>query len=329
MLVRRVTVAGIALIAVGVAGAGLWAGAQRPAASALRAAPVVVEPRPVRPVALPTSEPVPEPAPTPDPVPELPFPGATIYPDRMLVAYYGSAGGGALGVLGERSPDASTKRLRKAAAPFGTPERPVQIVYELIVTVVDPVPGKDGDFNHPIAREVVESYIEAAHRHGALVILDLQPGRDTFLEVAQEWEWALKDPWVGLALDPEWRMNKGIPGRVLGSVRVSEINEVAAWLATLTRENNLPQKLFMVHTFKTSMIRGLSKIADHPELAMILHVDGFGTPEAKLGTFATVIADRPAHMRLGFKLFYDEDTRLMGPAEVAAISPQIDFVSYQ
>jgi hypothetical protein len=32
---------------------------------------------------------------------------------------------------------------------------------------------------------------------------------------------------------------------------------------------------------------------------------------------------------MGFKLFYDEDVRLMRPQDVMRIRPRVDFVSYQ
>ena len=149
--------------------------------------------------------------------------------DPLLVAYYGTAGSGALGVLGERAPQASDRRLRAQAARFAGLGHPLQTVYELIVTVADGYPGKDGDYSHDISRAAVQSWITAAHRNGALVVLDLQPGRRDFLTVAKHWAWALADPWVGLALDPEWRMHGGaVPARVIGHVDAAEVNRTSA-----------------------------------------------------------------------------------------------------
>ncbi|HSV37923.1 MAG TPA: hypothetical protein VLI04_04110 [Nocardioidaceae bacterium] len=261
---------------------------------------------------------------------ELPFGKGPIYPGRILVAYYGTAGTGALGVLGEDDPDAITRRLRRAAAPFATEDRPVQIVYELIVTVADAGPGDDGDYSHDIAREKVETYIKAAHRNKALLVLDLQTGRSDFLTVAKRWKWALRDPWVGLALDPEWRMGpREVPAQVIGSVGAREVNRVSEWLVGVSRRNDLPQKIFMLHSFRTSMIENISDVVRRPRLATVLHIDGFGTPGQKLATFHTVADTRPRHMRMGFKLFYDEDIALMSPSRVREIRPLVEFVSYQ
>jgi len=246
----------------------------------------------------------------------------------MLVAYYGTPGTGALGVLGQASPDRIWPRLRQAADAFAAPGRRVQPVFEVIVSVAHSGPGDDGDYSADIPRAAVASYIRAAHRLGALVVLDIQTGRSTFLDIARRWEWALRDPWVGLAIDPEWRVYGGQrPGQVIGHVRAGEVNRVSAWLSDLTRRLHLPQKLFVLHQFRTSMVLDPQDIRERPNLAMVQHVDGFGTPHDKLATYHAVA--RPRQFHEGFKLFYRADTRLMSPAAVLRIRPRVDFVSYQ
>src|SRR5262245_2221662 len=52
-------------------------------------------------------------------VPELPGGGKRVFGHRrFLVAYYGTAGTGVLGVLGETTPDRMHRRLMRAAEPF-------------------------------------------------------------------------------------------------------------------------------------------------------------------------------------------------------------------
>ncbi|WP_372727978.1 hypothetical protein [Nocardioides sp.] len=259
----------------------------------------------------------------------LPSGGQQIFGDgRFLVAYYGTAGTGALGVLGETDPATMHRRVRRAARPFRGPRRPVQVVHELIVTIADRVPGPDGDYSHDITRRQVRRHIEAAHEHGALLVLDLQPGRSDFLTVAKRWAWALRDPWVGLALDPEWRMAPGqVPGRVIGSVSAREINRTTRWLADLTRRHRLPQKLVLLHQFRTSMIRDIARVSSRARLATVQHVDGFGTQREKLATYHAV--KRPQQFLMGMKLFYDEDHDRMGAREIHRIRPRVRFVSYQ
>jgi hypothetical protein len=276
-----------------------------------------------------SAQPEPEPDPELDPgIEALPHGGDRVFDGRMLVAYYGTAGTGVLGVLGETSPDRAFERLVRAAAPFTRDGKPAQPVFELIVTVADAHPGAGRDFSHDIDPARVLPYIEAAHRHGALLVLDLQPGRSDFLSVARRWEWALKFPWVGLAIDPEWRMGRRqVPGRVIGSVSAAEINRTSAWLDRLAADNGLPQKLFLVHQFRSAMVRGLTSVVRRPNLAMVQHVDGFGTPRQKLATY-NAVAD-PRRFRMGFKLFYDEDVRRLSARKVKQIRPRVDFVSFQ
>jgi hypothetical protein len=289
----------------------------------------VAPPAPTRTVVVPAAATTGESATSTRRVPTtLPFGDGPIYPGHLLVAYYGTAGTGALGVLGEADPDTITRRLRKAAAPFATKRRPEQIVYELIVTIADGGPGPDGDYSHDIARSKVAAYIEAAHRNKALLVLDLQPGRSNFLDVAKRWKWALKDPWVSLALDPEWRMGPGqVPARVIGSVGAVEVNAVSRWLQWLRKSNDLPEKVFMLHTFRTTMIRNIDKVVIRKGLATVEHVDGFGTQAQKLATYHAVAHPEKFHM--GFKLFYDEDINRMSAARVKQIRPVVEFVSFQ
>jgi hypothetical protein len=282
-------------------------------------------PSPVDPSASPTSaEPDVPTAPA-----DLPGGGTRVFAGgRFLVAYYGTAQTASMGVLGESDPDTMDRRLRRAAAPFRRPGQPLRHVYELIVTVADAQAGPDGDYSHDIPRAEVERYVEAAHRSGALLLLDLQPGRTDFLTVAQRWAWALGDPWVGLALDPEWRMGpRQVPAHTIGQVDAAEVNRTSAWLAGLSEQAGLPEKLFVLHQFRTDMVRGIERVARRPGLAMVQHVDGFGTQQQKRATYHAVA--RPRRFTMGFKLFYDEDVHRMGPAAVHALRPKVRFVSFQ
>ena len=278
-------------------------------------------PDPSTPASQPTADPTPQRA-------QLPMGGRTIFPEHFLVAYYGTAGTGSMGVLGESGPAEITERLRRAAAPYAASGRTVQIVYELIVTVADPYPGPDGDHSHDVARAEVRRYVQAARRNDALLVLDIQPGRSPFLPVAKRWEWALRKPWVGLALDPEWRMAPGeVPAQTIGQVGADEVNAVSSWLAELVAARDLPEKLFLLHQFRRDMVEDIARVRTRKGLAMVQHVDGFGTRRQKLSTHHRVA--RPGQFHLGFKLFYDEDIDIFAPPRVLRIRPNVEFVSYQ
>lgn len=265
--------------------------------------------------------------------PELPGGGQTVFPGRRMVALYGHPSGGSLGVLGEQGMAETLTRARETAAQYQPySSEPVVPTLEIITTVASSEPGADGDYSEETASEDLLPWIEAAGEAGVYVVLDLQPGYSTFLNQALRYEELLKYPHVGLALDAEWRL---APGQrhleQIGSVDAAEINEVSAWLADLTRENVLPQKLFMLHQFNLSMIRNRDQLnVSHSELAVSLHADGHGTPGQKLDTWNALRNGLQPEIWPGWKNFYDEDTPTLTPEQTfTQIEPKPWFISYQ
>jgi hypothetical protein len=233
-----------------------------------------------------------------------------------------------LGVLGEGTPDAIVPRLRTAAAGFASPDRKVQIAFELIVTVALAGPGPDRDHSRTIEADKIQRYVDAARRHQALLVLDVQPGRSDFLSEVRKLQPFLEQPHVGLALDPEWRMGPGqVPGKKIGSVGAAEINAVSEYLAGIVREKNLPQKLLLLHQFRADMIPDLTSVQPRPGLAIVQHLDGFGSRSEKDATSQRL--RRPDLFHLGYKLFYDEDVNMYTPAEVLTFQPVPEYISYQ
>ncbi|PRY33497.1 hypothetical protein [Pseudosporangium ferrugineum] len=266
-------------------------------------------------------------APAPAAPKELPLGGTKIFPAYRVVAYYGTAGNSALGVLGEGSPDAMLPKLRRAAKPFAG-DRKVQVAYELIASVAQAGPGKDGDYSRMIPLERIQEYVDQAKRHKVMVVLDLQPGRGDFLPQARQLERFLKEPHVGLALDPEWRMPPGkVPGRTIGRVSPAEVNRVSEYVAGLVERHELPEKLFVLHQFRASMLPDVAKIAKRPGLAMVQHIDGFGTRSEKDATWNRL--RRPQQFHLGYKLFYDEDVKRYGAGDLLRFKDVPELISFQ
>jgi hypothetical protein len=258
---------------------------------------------------------------------ELPQGGTKIFPAYRVVAYYGTAGNAALGVLGEGSPETMLPRLRRAARGFAG-DRKVQVAYELIATVAQAKPGSDGDYSQMIPEADIQRYVDQARRNKVLVILDLQPGRSDFLPQAKRLEKFLVQPHVGLALDPEWRMPAGkVPGRTIGRVGAAEVDRVSAYVAGLVDAHALPEKLFVLHQFRSSMLPDVHKIRKRPGLAMVQHLDGFGTRSEKDATWKRL--RRPQQFHMGYKLFYDEDVNRYGAADVLKFRPVPELVSFQ
>ncbi|MFI5935298.1 hypothetical protein [Actinoplanes sp. NPDC051494] len=271
--------------------------------------------------------PAPEPSTPAAPAQELPQGGTTIFPTYRVVAYYGTPGSGTLGVLGEGGADAMLPRLRAAAKPFAG-DRKVQPAYELIASVAQASPGEDGDYSRMISMDKIQRYVDQARRNKVLVILDLQPGRGDFLAQAEQLERFLVQPHVGLALDPEWRMPKGkVPGRTIGTVGAAEVDRVSDYVSGLVERHNLPEKLFVLHQFRTSMLPDIAKIQQRPGLAMVQHVDGFGTRSEKDATWERL--RRPQQFHLGYKLFYDEDIKRYSAADLLRFKDVPELVSFQ
>jgi hypothetical protein len=105
------------------------------------------------------------------------------------------------------------------------------------------------------------------------------------------------------------------------------VNRTSRWLSRLVRRDDLPQKLFVLHQFRLSMLPDLGRVLPRPGLAMVQHADGFGSRRQKLATYHAIA--RPRQFRLGFKLFYRWDRHRFTPREVRRIRPAVSFVSYQ
>jgi len=263
---------------------------------------------------------------------ELPGGGQTLFPGRRLVALYGTPGTAALGLLGEQDLPGSIARAQQYAAEYQalTPETVVP-AFEIIATVASRGPGDDGNYSDEIAPESLLPWVQAARDAGVYVVIDLQPGRTDFLTQAQQYASLLVEPNVGLALDPEWRLKPDqVHLRQIGSVGVDEVNAVATWLADLTRERSLPQKLFVLHQFAGRMIDGRERLdLSRAELAVMVHVDGQGSQPAKAGTWAALRRDAPAGLWWGWKNFVDEDVPMLTPEQTLQVVPTPDLITYQ
>jgi hypothetical protein len=264
---------------------------------------------------------------------QLPGGGQVLFPGRLLVALYGHPGTGALGVLGEQDVAGSIERARAHAAPYDAlVEDTVVPAFEIIATVASSAPGADGNYSAEADVEVLRPWVEAAGDAGLYVVLDLQPGRADFLTQAQRYASLLELPHVGLALDPEWRLAPdGVHLSQIGSVDVDEVNRVAGWLADLTRERALPQKLLVLHQFQLRMIDGRERLdTSRDELAVMIHADGQGSQGDKQATRRALHENPPPGVFWGWKNFYDEDAPMLTPEQtISGVSPRPDLISYQ
>ncbi|WP_026919754.1 hypothetical protein [Gordonia shandongensis] len=265
-------------------------------------------------------------------VPELPGGGQIMFPGRRVVALYGSPGAPELGPLGRQSIEESVARAERVAAEYdGVSPVPVVPGFEIIVSVASSDPGPDGAYSTMLDPEAVRPWVDAAAAAGVYVTLDLQPGRTDFLAQAKRYEGLLTQPHVGLALDPEWRLRADqVHLTQIGSVAPEEVNRVSAWLSGLVRAHGLPQKAFVLHQFDADMLGDRSRIdTRHPELAVVVHADGHGTPPVKLETWRRIVDGLPPGAWTGWKNFYREDSPMFSPRRTMRVRPVPWFISYQ
>jgi hypothetical protein len=264
---------------------------------------------------------------------ELPFGGRNVIPDYRFVALYGSPDYPSLGALGEQPLPDTIARLKNLTAEYQALSTEMVIpTFEIITTVASAEPTDNQDYSREIDPAKLKPIIDTAKEQGIYVVLDLQPGRTDFLTQAKLYESLLLEPHVGLALDPEWRLltPQARHLKTVGSVSADEINQTSIWLANLVKINDLPQKIFMVHQFKNSMISNRELLqTDRPELGYIIHMDGHSTLSQKVETWNTIRVNMPSNIHMGWKNFYDEDRPTPTPSETMSQIPTPHFISYQ
>ncbi len=291
--------------------------------------------RPAAPPASPAATLAPEPPPEAPPAPkgpELPRGGRTLFPEYRLVGFCGTPGAPALGRLaGDLVKRAKT--IEDLGTQYAGTRRPLP-VFELIAVVVQGAPGADQLWRRRVPDEVVDQYLAAARAAKALLLLNIQPGHSSFMDEAKHFEKYLKEPDVGLALDPEWAMKpKQTPGRFYGQAQGGAIGEVAAYLSGIVQAGGLPEKALVFHQVNGYVVQNEAAIGAHPGVAVIKSVDGLGPKGAKLATYAYLTKTLDPAIHPGFKLFFDEDTangwKLMTPREVLALAPVPEYVMYE
>ncbi len=265
-------------------------------------------------------------------LPQLPGGGRTLLPDYRLVGFAGVPGSAAMGRLGIGSLDDRAKELVRVGKPYAD-GRKVMPVLELIATIVQPQPGRDGKWRSRVSPQVVDDYLAAARKVNGILLIDIQPGRADFLDEVKSYERWLTQPDVGIALDPEWAMGPGqVPMKVFGHTTGAKIDEVAAYLARIVKDHDLPEKALVFHQLRVSIVSDEKAIRRHRGVAIIKSVDGIGNQAEKTTTWTSLTKNLPPAVNPGFKLFYEEDARhgpLMTPKQVLALRPKPDYVLYE
>jgi len=255
---------------------------------------------------------------------------SAVLDNAVLVAWYGNPWSARMGILGRLQGTALVEGLKQQAKEYAKVTRNTIIpAYELIAVVAQRQPGPDGLYRRRETREVIERTIREARAAGFKTILDIQTGRSTVLNELAYLAPYLAEPDVYLALDPEFSMGiDGVPGRRIGTMYASEVNDAIGVLETLIERHHLPPKVLIVHQFTTGMLPDKEAIWTSPLLDVVLDMDGFGSPALKRHTYRTVLRQCELEYT-GFKLFYIQDTDMLEPAQVLALNPPPAVVIYQ
>jgi hypothetical protein len=173
-----------------------------------------------------------------------------------------------------------------------------------------------------------------AKKVNALVFLDFQVGFSNVQTEIPKIEKYLQMPNVNIGIDPEFSMKEGsVPGKRIGTFDAADINFVSNYMAGIVKKYNLPPKILVVHRFTKRMVTNYQDIKLHPEVQMVMDMDGWGGPDLKKDSYKYFISHEPVQFT-GFKLFYKNDIknppkRMLTKAEVLKLQPAPVYIQYQ
>ena len=255
---------------------------------------------------------------------------ASVFETRQVVSYYGYPKVGGMGELGLHDPANAAVRIRELAAEYDAlnGDRDTVGALHLIVDVAQAQQTDDGLYLEKMDEQLIAEYVEIARDYEILLFVDLQIGWSDPLEDVKRLEWFLREPFVHLALDPEFATQRFgyAPGTVIGALDADEVNEVQSYLAELVQDQRIPPKILVLHQFKPGMLIEPERFADVAEVEITIDMDGFGGVWAKTSGFQRYAQSTYAE-RSAFKLFYLWDVPVMSTQQV--IDLNVDYVIYQ
>ena len=252
--------------------------------------------------------------------------------DAQIVSFYGHPGVVAMGALGHGTPVEVAARVAAWASRYDrlNGARGALAAYHLIAGVAQSTATPDGTWLQRLPPDRISEYVDAAREHGLLLFLDTQIGWSDPLAEVRLLEPFLREPFVHVALDPEFATAPfGVrPGLAVGSITGEQVNEVQRYLAALVREEGLPPKILMVHQFTEWMLADRGDVEDHVEVELSIDMDGFGHARHKLHGYELFALPAPSE-RPALKLFFEQDTPVMTPEEVQGLDDPPDIIIYQ
>lgn len=258
---------------------------------------------------------------------------ASVFENATVVSVYGHPGVCVMGELGcHGGPEGAIEAARSLAAQYDELNGDLDAVpaLHLIVDVAQAKPGADGEYLDQMPLDRVAEWVDAAREADIPIFLDIQIGWGDLSEHVRRLEAFLEEPFVHLAIDPEFATeSRGErPGLVIGTLTADEVNEVQAYLAEIVARTGQPSKALVLHQFRPDMLTNPEAFEDVDGVEITIDMDGWGGPWPKTDGYRAYAlapyAERPA-----IKLFYHWDEPLMSPAEVMALPVPPAYIIYQ
>lgn len=271
------------------------------------------------------------------PVKNAPYPlDGAILPFKRVVAFYGNLYSKKMGILGELPPKEMLAKLKGEVKNWekADPHTPVQPALHYIAVVAQGAPGKDGKYRYRMPFKQIDTVLSLAKKAHAIVFLDVQVALSNIHAELPLLEQYLKLPNVHFGMDPEFSMKDGThPGKKIGTYDAADVNYVSDYLANLVKKYHLPPKILIVHRFTKKMLTNYQNIKLHPEVQLVMNMDGWGEPDLKTGTYRYFIHNEPVQFT-GYKLFYKNDIKkpphhMLTPEEVLKYKPYPIYIQYQ
>ena len=255
----------------------------------------------------------------------------SLFDRAQVVSFYGYPGVPVMGALGKAPPAEAAEEIATWAARYDRLNGPRDVIpaFHLITAVAQAHQTTDGTYLRRMSDERIATYVEAARDRGMLVFLDVQIGWSDPLTEAKLLEKFLREPFVHLALDPEFAtLQHGLrPGLVIGSLEAEQLNEVQHYLASLVEEEGLPIKILVVHQFVDWMLLNRDTVEDVSSVELTIDMDGFGGISLKLKHYNRYSLVAPSE-RAAIKLFFRQDQPIMSPEQIQALAHVPDMIIY-
>ncbi|MES1217037.1 MAG: hypothetical protein ABUT20_16095 [Bacteroidota bacterium] len=266
-------------------------------------------------------------------MPDTSYPLAgAILPYKRIIAYYGNFYSKGMGILGQLPPDEMLVKLREEVKKWEQADSltPVQPALHYITVTAQGRAGKDKKFRLRMPFHQIDKAIELAKSIEAIIFLDIQVGHSTLQQEIPLLEKYLLMPNVHLGIDPEFAMKgEQVPSGVIGTLDAADINYASEYLSGLVQQYHLPPKILVVHRFTNGMVTNYKKIINHPQVQIVMNMDGFGIAAKKINSYKLAIVNQPVQFT-GFKIFYKQDLpKIMEPFEILKLYPQPVYIQYQ